>query len=78
MKKGNKLMRAYHPAGLALAAFLLASPAAAQALDPELTRAAHCAGIIKGAASVGFALGAKESAVEATSILPTPIFSAPP
>ena len=57
-------MRAYHPAGLALAALLLAGPAAAQTLDPELTRAAQCAGIIKGASSVGFALGAEESAVE--------------
>jgi hypothetical protein len=57
-------MRAYHLAGPVLAAFLLASPAAAQTLDPGLTRAAQCAGIIKGASSVGFALGAEESAVE--------------
>ncbi len=57
-------MRAYHPAGLALAAFLLAGPAEAQRLDPGLTRAAQCAGLIKGASSIGFALGAEESAVE--------------
>jgi hypothetical protein len=53
-------MRAYHPAGLALAAFLLAGPVEAQTLDPELTRAAQCAGIIKGAATVELALGGDE------------------
>ncbi len=58
-------MRAYHLAGLALAAFLLASPAAAQTLDPGLTRAAQCSGVIKGNATVDLALGGDESKVQA-------------
>ena len=58
-------MRAYHSAGLALAAFLLASPAAAQTLDPELTRAAQCSGVIKGNATIDLALGGDESRTQA-------------
>lgn len=62
-------MRAYHPAGLALAAGLLgfvsAGPAVAQTLDPELTRAAQCAGIIKGNAVADLILGVDEERVEA-------------
>ena len=58
-------MRAYHPAGLALAAFLLAGPAEAQTIDPELTRAAQCSGVIKGNAMVDLALGGDESTVQA-------------
>jgi hypothetical protein len=67
-------MRAYHPAGLALAVALLAGPAGAQTIDPGLTRAAQCSGVIKGAATVDLALGGDEKDIEADFYLSNTYF----